>query len=169
MSARFSFTTGRTVQGHLRFFIMDGATEIGVVYSHGAAETAVAALNRYAAEERREGYWYLATPYSKYPRGLEEAFQEACRQSAVLIKAGIRAYSPIAHTHPIAVAGGMDPLDHGIWLPADRPFMDGAQGLIVCKMDGWSASYGIGEEVKVFVAAGKPVIYMEPGQVPVLA
>ena len=25
-------------------------------------------------------FWYLATPYSKYPHGIEEAFKEACRQ-----------------------------------------------------------------------------------------
>jgi hypothetical protein len=32
------------------------------------------------------GYWYLATPYSKYPGGLTEAFVAACRLTAKLIK-----------------------------------------------------------------------------------
>jgi len=32
------------------------------------------------------GYWYLASPYSKYPQGLVEAFEEVCRAAAWLIK-----------------------------------------------------------------------------------
>lgn len=111
-------------------------------------------------------FWYLATPYSKYPTGIEEAFRDACRQTAFLIAAGIRVYSPIAHTHPVAMHGNLDPLDHKIWLPADEPFMHAAKGLIVCKMQGWGESYGIGEEIKIFKKAEKPVIYMKPFTIP---
>jgi hypothetical protein len=114
-------------------------------------------------------YWYLATPYSKYPAGIEEAFKEAARQAALLIRAGIPVYSPIAHTHPVAINGNIDPLDHGIWLPADLPLMKSALGLIVCKMESWEISYGIGKEIEEFQKAGKPVVYMEPGIVPSLA
>ena len=59
------------------------------------------------------------------------------RAAAVLIRQGIRVYSPIAHTHPIAIHGGIDPLDHKIWLPADAPFMHGAVGLIVSAMNSY--------------------------------
>ena len=113
-------------------------------------------------------FWYLGSPYSKYPAGLEAAFREACRNTAVLVRAGIRVYSPIAHTHPVAIHGEIDPFDHSIWLPADQPFMDAACGLIVCRMDGWLDSHGIGEELKTFEAAGKPIVYMEPGIVPAI-
>lgn len=106
-------------------------------------------------------FFYLATPYSKYPGGLEAAFIEACRATAKLIREGRRVYSPIAHTHPVAIHGGIDPYDHGIWLPADAPFMDTAEGLIVVKMKGWEESYGISEEIKAFELAGKPIEYME--------
>lgn len=112
-------------------------------------------------------FWYLATPYSKYPAGIEEAFRLACRATADLIRAGIRVYSPIAHTHPVAIHGGIDPYDHKIWLPADEPFMAAAGGLIVLKAESWEQSYGIGEEIKAFARVGKPIIYMEPGIVPV--
>jgi hypothetical protein len=115
---------------------------------------------------RSDGFWYLATPYSKYPRGIEAAFVDAAIQASILIKAGIRVYSPIAHTHPVATFGNIDPYDHAIWLPADKPFMDAACGLIVCKLPGWDVSFGIGEEIKLFAAAGKPVIHMTPGLVP---
>lgn len=111
-------------------------------------------------------FWYCATPYSKFHLGIEAAFEQACIQAALLISAGISVYFPICHTHPIAMQGGIDPLDHEIWLPADRAFMDAAKGLIVCKMDGWQDSYGVGVEIETFKAAGKPVVFMEPGVVP---
>lgn len=113
-------------------------------------------------------FYYLATPYSKYKAGIDEAWQEACRQTALLVRAGVPIYSPIAHTHPIAMLGGIDPLDHSLWLEADRALMDSAIGLIVCEMQGWQESYGIGEEVKHFERAGKPIYMMEPGIVPCL-
>ncbi len=111
-------------------------------------------------------FWYLATPYSKYEAGLEAAFRLACWNAAKLIQAGVRVYSPIAHTHPVAVHGGIDPYDHGIWLPADAPFMDAACGLIVLTAKGWEESYGIRCEIEAFQKAGKPIHYMEPGVVP---
>ena len=111
-------------------------------------------------------FYYLATPYSKYPGGQEAAYVAACEQHAVLIKAGIPTFCPITHTHGTALHGHLSLTDHAIWLPADRPFMDLACGIIVCKLPTWDISYGIAEEIKVFQAAGKPVVYMEPWEVP---
>lgn len=111
-------------------------------------------------------FWYLATPYSKYPGGIEEAFKLACREAATLVRAGIRVYSPIAHTHPVATYGEIDPYDHGIWLPADAPFMRAAKGLIVLRAESWEDSHGIKCEIEEFQKAGKPVVYMDPGVVP---
>lgn len=54
-------------------------------------------------------YWYLASPYSKYPAGIEAAFQDICKQTALLIRHKIPVYSPIAHTHPVAIHGEIDP------------------------------------------------------------
>jgi hypothetical protein len=116
--------------------------------------------------EMNDSYWYLASPYSKYPGGLDEAFKEVCRAAASLIRAGVRVYSPIAHTHPIAIHGNIDPYDHGIWLPADEPFMKKASGLIVLRAESWEKSYGISVEIEEFRKAGKPIVYMDPGQVP---
>ena len=108
-----------------------------------------------------EPFWYLATPYSGFSKGIDVAFGEAARVAATLIKRGIRVYSPIAHTHPIAQYGKLDPLDHAIWLPADNPFMEAAVGLIVVKMPGWEESRGLRAEIKKFRANNKPVLYME--------
>lgn len=110
---------------------------------------------------KHEPFWYLATPYSGYPDGIEAAFEAASRAAAYLIECGVRLYCPIAHTHPIAIHGELDPLDHTIWLPADGPFMDAAMGLIVVKMKGWEESKGIAIEIKKFGEAAKPILYME--------
>lgn len=106
---------------------------------------------------------YLATPYSKYKGGdLNAAFEDASRLAAELLAAGIRVYSPIAHTHPLAIHGNLDPLDHSIWLPFDEAMMDAADCLIVAHMDGWDTSFGIAHEVKFFEDAGKPIFDLDP-------
>lgn len=106
-------------------------------------------------------FWYLASPYSKYPGGIEAAFKEICIVAGKFIEAGVRVYSPIAHTHPIAVYSEMDPMDHDIWIPADAPFMELACGLIIVMMETWDESRGIEIENDAFVRAGKPIYLME--------
>lgn len=107
-----------------------------------------------------EGYWYLATPYSKFPGGIETAFIAACKATARLVAAGVKVYSPISHTHPVAVHGGLDPYDHAIWMPADLPLMKGAYGLVVAMLPTWDSSYGISLEIEEFKKAGKPVLFI---------
>jgi hypothetical protein len=111
-------------------------------------------------------YYYLATPYSKYEAGLEGAFHLAARNTALLIRAGVPTFSPIAHTHPVAVHGNIDPYDYDVWIPADKPMMDAACGLIVLMAAGWDQSKGVAIEIEEFKKAGKPVVYMMPGVVP---
>lgn len=106
-------------------------------------------------------YWYLATPYSKYQLGLDAAFKHACVASAKLVASGVRLYCPIAHTHPIAIYGEIDPRNHEVWLGLDGPFMKGACGLIVTTMQGWSESYGISVEIDSFNLQNKPVRYLD--------
>lgn len=112
-------------------------------------------------------YWYLATPYTKYPAGTEAAFVLACEQTALLILAGVPVFSPIAHTHPVAVHGKL-PLDHSFdWLAVDRPMMEAAKGCVVLRAEGWQDSIGVLHEIRFFRSQGKPVYYMDPGAVPV--
>lgn len=108
------------------------------------------------------GLGYLATPYSKFGGGLEAAFAEAARIAARMLQNGFRLYSPIAHTHPLAIHGGLDPLDHGIWLPFDEAMMAKADYLLIAEMDGWRDSKGIAYEIEFFAAAGKPIFRLDP-------
>jgi hypothetical protein len=119
------------------------------------------------SEQRaHRGYWYLASPYSFHPDGPEVAFREACEAAALLINAGVPVFSPIVHSHLIAIAGNIDPLSHEIWLSADRPLLDAAAGLIVLHLRGWDLSRGVAEERRLCAAAGKPEVHMLPGLLP---
>lgn len=105
---------------------------------------------------------YLATPYTKYHLGLDAAFVHAAEITAKLIRKGVRVYSPIAHTHPAAIHGGIDPLDHAIWLPFDEAMMDAADCLIVARMKGWDESFGVKHEIEFFRRDRKPVVHIDP-------
>ena len=113
-------------------------------------------------------YWYLGSPYSKYPAGVAAAFKAVCIEAGRLIRVGVPVYSPITHTHPIATYSEMDVYDHSIWLPADRPMMEAAHGLIILRMVSWEVSIGLQHEIDFFEQAGKPVVFMDPGTVPEL-
>jgi nucleoside 2-deoxyribosyltransferase len=105
---------------------------------------------------------YLATVYSKCPHGIEWAFREASRTAAHLLQEGVSVFSPIAHTHPIAIYGGLDPYDHAIWLPFDQAMMDACDAMVVGKMQGWTKSVGIAHEIRDFTKKGKPIYGLDP-------
>lgn len=110
--------------------------------------------------KNRDGFYYLASPYSRYPDGLEAAFVEVCQAAAWLIENGICVFCPIAHSHPIALHGGIDPARHDIWMPADTPLLIAAEGLIVCQLPGWSHSQGVTAEIALARKLDKPMFMM---------
>ncbi len=105
---------------------------------------------------------YLATPYTKYEGGITLAYIGACKLAARLLRLGVRVYCPIAHGHPIAVHGGIDPHDLPIWLPFDGAMMDKADALLVATMKGWDHSIGVKHEIAAFGEAKKPVYFLSP-------
>ena len=112
---------------------------------------------------------YVGTPYTRYKGGIDAAFRDACKVTARLVAAGINVYSPIAHTHPIAIHGGLDPLDLTLWLDFDAAMMMKADGMIVARMDGWERSSGVQHEIDVFTAANKPVFHLNCATLEVIA
>lgn len=116
------------------------------------------------AEFRRK-YWYLASPYAKYPEGKEAAFIAIAEQAAKLIKAKVSVYSPIVHNHTIASADYA--LEHekdpDFWVNAiDGPMMHGAFGLIVCMLPSWNESVGIRREIAFFESCDRDILYTLP-------
>jgi len=113
-------------------------------------------------------YWYLATPYALYPLGKQAAYEEALRQTAT---SGIPVYSPIVHNHPLSLLPEMQSKEGSFdfWVnQVDQPLMDGAFGLLVCKMVSWEDSKGVRYEMDRFMELKKPVVYYFPGEIPVL-
>lgn len=110
--------------------------------------------------------WYLASPYSDYDEGHEAAADDIAEQAALLMNAGVRVFSPICHSHPIAKFG-IDDDSHDFWVNwYCRPFMDASCGLIVCDLPGWQDSAGVLAEIEYFEAMGKDIVHMKPGEVP---
>lgn len=109
----------------------------------------------------RPGYWYLASPYSKYPQGTEQAFKAICRIAAELIQAGVPVFCPIAHSHPLSANSDIVEHDYETWLGLDFHMMKHAVGIIVADMETWNTSYGVGVEIDYFTKAGKPVLHLE--------
>lgn len=107
------------------------------------------------------GVVYLATPYSRFKGGINMAFQEAAMLAARMLAQGYKVYSPISHTHPIAIYGGIDPTSE-LWYAFDETMMGVSDTLVVGMMEGWEDSYGVKKEIEHFREQGKKIAYMDP-------
>jgi len=105
---------------------------------------------------------YLATPYRKYPGGMEVAFEMATDLLGRLQVNGINAFCPIVHGHPTSKRGHTNPMDHSFWMRVDAPFIRVCNALLVAEMETWKDSDGISEEIVAFERDGKPVHYLNP-------
>ncbi len=104
---------------------------------------------------------YLATPYSHPdPAVREERFKKVNEVSAKLMRAGHHIFSPISHTHPIALAGDL-PLGFDYWETFDRAFLIHCKKLMVLKLEGWEESKGVRGELKIAAELGIEVEYLE--------
>jgi hypothetical protein len=104
---------------------------------------------------------YLASPYShKDPVVKELRFRSAARIGAKMMAAGKYIFSPISHTHPIALAGKL-PGEWQFWEGYDRVMIKCCQRLTVAKIDGWETSTGVQAEIKIADELGIPVDYVE--------
>lgn len=111
-------------------------------------------------------YWYLASPYTRYPGGREAAYKLALENTALLMRAGVPVFSPIVHTYPLEIDAGLRDFEHKDWMNVDRPMFEAAKGGIILRGDGWTRSTGMQQEIGYFHMFSKPVIYMDPGVVP---
>ena len=109
-------------------------------------------------------YWYLATPYTKYPGGRQQAFLDACSMASRALIAHVNVYFPIAHGHSVAEAAGnkLDAEDGAFWIRVVTPMMKNARGCLVGMLPGWEESWGIQEEIKFFRMMKKPVVHWDP-------
>ena len=104
---------------------------------------------------------YLATPYSDPdPVVMDARFKVVNHVAAILMAQGVFVFSPISHTHPIALAGDL-PRGWEFWEGYDRAMIGACQRLVVLKQDGWTQSTGVRSEIKIATELRLPVEYIE--------
>lgn len=112
----------------------------------------------------RLGLTYIASPYTaftgarEWPRDvqLQVAFKLVCEAAAKFVKAGIPIFCPIAHSHPIALYGKVDPESHDIWIEQDKAVLSVCKRLVIIPMPGWRTSKGIAMELEIAKGLGIP-------------
>jgi hypothetical protein len=104
---------------------------------------------------------YLASPYSDSDLLIrEERFRSACRTAAILMNRGHKIFSPIAHTHPIAVEGKL-PTDWQFWRTYDKAIMEACKEMWILTIPGWVKSKGVQAERRLAERLGIPVLLVD--------
>lgn len=105
---------------------------------------------------------YVASPYSHPdPRCQNERFWQVCRYTAQLIKAGNLAFSPIAHSHPVAFIGEMEG-NFETWQRWCLRMLDACDVLYVLTLPGWQNSHGVMAEINHANRLGLSVLFVDP-------
>lgn len=105
---------------------------------------------------------YLASPYSSPdPAVREQRYRDVVAAVARLMQRGEHVFSPIASSHPIAVAHDL-PGDWAYWAAFDELMVSRCDRLVVLMLDGWRTSRGVHAEIAIAQRLGIPVTFMEP-------
>ncbi len=100
---------------------------------------------------------YLAIPYT----GKEiESFRFANLVAGMLMQAGHIVFSPISHTHPIAVENNL-PKGWEYWKAFDESFIDWCDEMHIIKLTGYEKSKGVNGEIEIGNRLKKPIKYIE--------
>jgi len=102
---------------------------------------------------------YIASPYSHESQNvMRDRFHAVCEYAGRMMQAGKVVYSPIAHSHPIAMRVGL-PTDWEYWEKFDRVMLQRCTELHVLQIEGWYESEGVRAEVCMAEQLGLPVTY----------
>jgi len=103
----------------------------------------------------------LACPYSHPSAEVkQQRFEIANKVAAKLMREGYNVFSPISHTHSIAIVGGL-PEDWEFWEKYDRMFLGMTSELWVIRIDGWYESKGVRAEMVVAVELKIPIRFCD--------
>jgi len=108
------------------------------------------------------GLVYLAAPYTHDdPKVREARFQAVNRTAASLMAHGVRVFSPISHSHPIAQCGNL-PDQWAFWREQDLPILELCGRLVVLMLDGWTQSTGVQAEMAAATRRDIPIGFISP-------
>jgi hypothetical protein len=77
------------------------------------------------------------------------------------MRGGLYVFSPIAHSHPIALTGAL-PTNWEYWKAYDETMISSCRALAVLKLNGWDESRGVREEVEIARKLGLTTYYTGP-------
>lgn len=124
----------------------------------GACE--VSLMTRQPTDQHGVGIVYLASPYtSTDPAIVEVRFHTVCRITGQLLNQGYHVLSPIAHSHPVAVACEL-PKHFEFWRDYDHALIQVCSEVWVCTIPGWRDSVGVTDEKAFARSLGIPVRYV---------
>ena len=104
---------------------------------------------------------YLGSPYSCSVNAWElQRFEYANIAAMTLIHFGFTVFSPLSHSHTIALVDPSCKNDHNLWLAQDLEFLKWADILGVLTQPGWRESKGLRFERLEFHKRGKPVLLL---------
>ncbi len=105
---------------------------------------------------------YLASPYSHECDPVRELrFRQICEYAGYFMSMGYDIYSPIAHSHSIAVHSQL-PTDWQFWRNTCTKMISKCDEFWVLTMDGWATSIGVREETKIAKQMGKNIKHVSP-------
>lgn len=105
---------------------------------------------------------YLAVPYSHPdPDVRQQRFEAVNRYAARLMGNGVHVFSPISHTHPIALAGDL-PKGWDFWEQYDRVMLAACHEMYVLMLPGWRESAGVQAEIRIASEMGLVVTFCPP-------
>ena len=100
---------------------------------------------------------YLAVPYA----GMENiSFIKVNQKAADLISDGHIVFSPISHSHHIALQCDI-PSNWEVWINIDRSFIEWCDEVWVYTLNGWKKSKGVKAEIAIAKELGKTIRYIE--------
>jgi len=105
---------------------------------------------------------YLGCPYSHPdPAIVQKRFEYVTRVAGALMKRGYVVFSPITHSHPIAMLEKM-PGTWEFWAEQDLHILALCDELHVLELPGWQQSVGLRAEINAAVHAGLRVKRWDP-------
>lgn len=112
-------------------------------------------------EQEKEPLIYLASPYQHKDEKVRlDRVERVTVAAGKLMQLGYCVYSPIVHSHHIAVAVEL-PKGWDYWKKHDLVMLSRCQSLAVLQLDGWHNSVGIKGEMEFARNNSIPIMYLE--------
>ena len=108
---------------------------------------------------------YIATPYTHDDIDvMQKRFEGVSRKAGELMLKGHIVFSPISHSHPIALellnSGNDVVCDLAFWQKQDMPFIEWCDELYIMDVEGWNKSAGVQAEIKEARRLDKPITFV---------